>query len=97
MSPDVLRQVMSLMGTPNVNIGGPSAFAEANSPINLLQNQSPPPTVAGVGAGGGPGPGRYKGNPRGMNRTGKVNTNINVNQNSNPLSSLLNRTFNIQK
>lgn len=99
--PEVLQQVMQLMGTPQVGIKGqPSGFAEAGGPINLLQ-AGPPPTVKGVpSAGGGPGPGRgmrQTTNPRGHNRTGRVNTNINVNKNSNPTSALLNRTFNLQR
>lgn len=99
--PNVAKQVMNLMGTPNVRFSGEGAspFTEANSPINLLSSGAPaiPPTVKDSSAGGGPGPRRSVGNTRGHNRTGKVNTKaINMNHNSNPESSLLNRSFNIQ-
>jgi hypothetical protein len=96
--PEVLKQVMEMMGTPNVGIKGvQNNFAEAGAPINLLKGGNPP-TVRGVSAGGGPGPARGQTtNLRGFNRTGRVNTNINLSQNSNPESSLLNRTFSLQR
>ena len=94
--PDVLQQVMSLMGTPEVAVqGGQGQFAEAGAPINLLKAGAPPTAADTTKQRGALRP--PMGNPRGMNRTGKVNTNINVNQNSNPTSALLNRTFNIQQ
>jgi hypothetical protein len=72
----------------------PSPFAEAAGPINLAQNVGAlPPTVAGVASGGG----MFEGaNPRGLNRTGKVNTNISLNKKSSEESNILNRTYNTQ-
>ena len=62
---DVIDAALSKLG-PGAAASSPSGFSEASSPINLLQEGgSIPPTVKGVGA-----------NPRGLNRTGKVNTNI---------------------
>lgn len=100
VSPDVAAQVMKMMGTPGVKFAGQSNFDQAKMPINLPASGAMPPTVPGVKAtaGGGPGPSKkIKGNARGHNRTGKVNTkSTNINQNSNPESALLNRSFNTQ-
>ena len=70
----------------------PSPFWEASTPINLM-GWANPPTVAW--AWGWPGP--IKGNPRWLNRWGKVNTNIKLNDNSSTESSLMNRAMNIQR
>jgi hypothetical protein len=80
---DMKSQIMQKLG-----LGGASPFKEAQMPINLLQAQNPPPTAKGVPA---------KGNSRGLNRGGKVNTNIKTNNRSNPESSLMNRALNIQR
>lgn len=109
VSPDIAQQTMAMLGTPGVKFAGASPFAEANSPINLLAAGAMPPTVKGApgtvpgrgGTGrGGAGPAqRQKGNPRGHNRGGKVNTagtKMNSRNNSSPESALLNRTFNLQ-
>ncbi len=86
--PNVLQGAMQLLG------GDGGQFGQASTPINLLQTQGPPPTVPGVGGGkGGPGP---SSNPRGLNRTGKVNTDVSTGGNSTPEGSLLNRTFSLQ-
>lgn len=92
ITPDSMQRALSMLRSP-AELGG-SQFARAQSPINLLQTQGPPPTVPGVqSASGGPGP---RGNPRGHNRTGRVNTNIPLRQNASTESNLLNRAFNIQ-
>ena len=91
--------------------GAQSGFGQASSPINLMAG-GPPPTAAGIpnsaanprvsqprgpAATGKGGNGGKTTNPRGLNRTGKVNTNINMNGNSNPTSALMNRVFNTQR
>jgi hypothetical protein len=69
--------------------GSPSPFNQASSPINLL-NVGTPPTASRI-----PLPTT---NPRGMNRTGKVNTNTSPSKiNSNPESQLLQRATSTQK
>jgi hypothetical protein len=100
----VIDQALAMMpGQP----ASQSSFSEASMPINLLEQSGIPPTVSGpgdtnVGSGlpaggaGGPGPGGVKGNPRGLNRTGKVNTNIATNKTSTPEGNLYNRVNNIQ-
>jgi len=95
ISPDVARQALAMLrgGT-----GGPapSPFAQASSPINLLNAGGPPPTAARL-----PLP---TSNPRGMNRAGqggligRVNTNTSIHDiNSNPESQLVNRASSLQK
>jgi len=93
LSPDVIQGALGMLHGGQ----GPQAnpFLQASRPINLMEG-GPPPTVAGIPSGGGPGF-KFKGNPRGLNMGGKVNTNININHNSNAESSLMNRTFNIQR
>jgi hypothetical protein len=69
---------------------GPSPFAQASSPINLLRAGGTPPTAARI-----PLPTT---NSRGANRTGKVNTNTSVHEiNSNPESQLIQHSSSIQK
>ena len=65
---NVRDELMALLGRSG-GAQGQSPFAQAGMPINLLQAGGPPPTVKGVPAG-------KTTNPRGMNRTGKVNTNV---------------------
>jgi hypothetical protein len=89
ISPDVAQSALAMLRQPGEQIsGGPSAFAQMSSPINLLQTSGMPPTPAGVGK---------TSNPRGMNRGGKVNTNIPINQSYDVSSKLANRANNIQR
>ncbi len=93
--PEILSKALAMLGGNPITVPPQESnpFAEAATPISLDSSQVPP-TVPGVQQGGG-GP---TSNPRGLNRTGKVNTNIPLgNKNANPESSLINRTFNIQK
>jgi len=88
INPDVARQALAMLRGP----GGPAAspFAQASSPINLLNMAGGPPTAPRI-----PLP---TSNPRGMNRTGKVNTNISTKgQNTNPEAQLINRATNLQR
>lgn len=105
VSPDVAKKAMSMLGSPNMKFGGgPSPFAEASTPINLISSGAMPPTVKGApknqSGKGGNGPATKPiGNTRGHNRGGKVNTSatkLNSRNNSSPESSLLNRAFNLQ-
>lgn len=90
-----MSRVLSMLRAPGEIEPNPGA------PVNLLETQGPPPTPPGPATGaGGPGPARpwMKGpNPRGFNRSGRVNTNISKGNNASPESSILNRTFNIQR
>jgi len=89
ISPEVAKSALAMLRGEQ---GGqaPSAFGQAASPINLLQMGGTPPTAPRI-----PLP---TSNPRGMNRTGKVNTNIATNpQNSNPESQLSRRAVNLQR
>jgi hypothetical protein len=79
----VLDAAMQTLAQPQQD---QSPFAQAASPINLLQQQGPPPTVKGIQA-----------NPRGLNRTGKVNTNIPLGNRTPPSSSEMNKAQNIQR
>lgn len=83
---DVLSGALSMMrgGAPEMN-----PFQEASAPIDLLGSDGPPPTVPGIPGG--------TTNPRGMNRSGKVNTNIPMGNNSTPEGSLANRAINLQR
>ena len=95
-----MSRVLSLLRGPG-EIPQPGMGEDANSPTNLLQTEGPPPTVPGIPSGqGGPGPARRKTqttNPRGLNRSGKVNTNISKGNNSTPEGQIMNRAFNIQR
>jgi hypothetical protein len=82
--PDVLSGALSMIRGGAPQNGG---FQEAGSPIDLLQSGAMPPTVPGIPAG----------NPRGMNRGGRVNTNIPMGNNSTPEGSIANRAINIQR
>jgi hypothetical protein len=67
----------------------PSVFAQASSPINLLNMPGIPPTAPKI-----PLP---TNNPRGFNRSGKVNTNISMgSHNTTPESQLIHRATNLQ-
>lgn len=91
ISPDVARQALAMLrGGGVASRGEPSPFAQASSPINLLNAGGPPPTAARI-----PLPTT---NPRGLNRGGKVNTNISMKpQNTNPESALINRATSLQR
>jgi len=65
---------------------GASPMRELSSPVNLLNKTTAPPTPKGIPTT----------NPRGMNRTGAVNTNIPLKQNNTPEALLMNRARNIQ-
>ena len=90
ISPEVAKQALALLrgGTPSGK--SPSPFAQASSPINLLNAGGPPPTAARV-----PLPTT---NPRGLNRGGRVNTNVSTKGvNTNPEAQLINRATNLQR
>ncbi len=97
ISPQVVMQALSLLRKPGEEQGAQgTAFGQAAAPINLLRSGMPP-TAPSAGlpppaTHGATGP-----NPRGHNRTGKVNTNISKGNNSNPESQLQNRALNIQR
>jgi hypothetical protein len=94
--PDVLKSAIAMLHGGSAGGAAPaplslgrSPFAEAASPINLLQG-GVPPTVKGAGM--------QTTNPRGFNMGGKVNTNIPTSGGSAGVeANLMNRTFNIQK
>jgi len=92
---EAMSRVLSLLRSPE------ELTPNAGAPVDLLQTEGPPPTPPSAPTGmGGPGPARswMKGaNPSGHNRTGKVNTNISKGNNASVESSILNRTFNIQR
>lgn len=95
--PDSMMGALAKLRSP----GEVSPYEQASGPINLLEAQGPPPTPQGLpSASGGPGPARRvsKANPRGLNRSGRVNTNIPKGGNNASIeSSLLNRAANIQR
>jgi hypothetical protein len=93
ISPEAMQGARVLLRTSE---GAQGPFGQLSGPVNLLSADGPPPTPRGVpSASGGPGPKRS--NPRGFNRGGRVNTNISRGNNASPESSILNRTFNIQR
>jgi hypothetical protein len=95
--PQVLMNAMKMLGANAAQATPPSGFNQANLPINLLQ-AGPPPTVAGAGGGPGYSPYGKTANPRGLNRTGKLNLNTaNRDGNSNPESELLKNVHNLQR
>jgi hypothetical protein len=91
ISPDIMKQALALLagsgGGSNPQMD-PSQFADAKMPINLMQQGGLPPTVKGVG---------QTSNPRGLNRTGKVNTNIPTKAPNGPGAQLLNQAANTQR
>jgi hypothetical protein len=87
ISPDVAKNALAML--KGAGEGQASPFRQASGPINLLKAGGVPPTAARI-----PLP---TSNPRGLNRSGRVNTNISTNsQNSNPESQLINRSTNLQ-
>ena len=86
ISPEVAQSALAMLRGEE---GGQSSpFAQAASPINLLQMAGSPPMAPRI-----PLP---TSNPRGMNRTGRINTTLNLNQNSNPESALMNKASSLQ-
>jgi hypothetical protein len=96
-----LRHVVSHLRRTGENYGGQgNNFAQLNSPINLLNNGGLPPTPKGVPTIDKSKQGVIMPNMAGHNRKpgGKVNTNIkSKDRNASVGSSVLNRTFNIQR
>jgi hypothetical protein len=87
--PEIANQALSLLRGGATGGMAPGGFAQASTPINLLNMAGTPPTAARI-----PLP---TSNPRGMNRSGKVNTNISTNSNkSNPESALIRRATSLQ-
>lgn len=84
---DVLKNAVAMLGgQPAEAVASP--FSEAAMPIDLLQAGGLPPTAPKIG---------QTTNPRGMNRTGKVNTNIPVNANyGDSTGNILNQANNLQ-
>lgn len=95
--PDVARQALAMLRGGGAPAGSafspgatPSPFGQASSPINLLRAGSMPPTAPRI-----PLPTT---NPRGHNRTGKVNTNTGIHDiNSNPEAALTRSSSSLQK
>ncbi len=84
------QKIQSALAMLEGGARGASPFAQAGSPINLLEGGGLPPTVAGVGKGA-------TGNPRGLNRGGAVNTNIPTSRGGSEAANLLTKAANIQK
>lgn len=81
----VANEALAKLGVnPSMSL---SPFMEASSPIDLLTS-GVPPTVAPIG---------NTTNPRGMNRSGKVNTNIPGSRPASIESNILSRANNIQR
>ncbi len=78
---DVVRAIMAM--SPQ------NPFAEASSPINLLQGGAVPPTVRDAT--------KAQPNTRGHNRTGKVNTNLSMDKKTDTESHILSQAGNIQR
>lgn len=86
--PDVAKNALAMLNGGTVG-PTPSPFAQASTPVNLLNTSGIPPTAPRI-----PLP---TSNPRGLNRTGKVNTNIASNSTkSNPESRLVQRASSLQ-
>ena len=90
---DVLQGAISMLRKPGEMAPTGSPFSQLSSPVNLLRSDGLPPSARGVP---GPKPAGKTSNPRGMNRTGKVNTTIPLNKKTSTESNLLNRAFNVQ-
>lgn len=108
LDPQALAAALRMLGRPSPMgqgdippFGDASGFGQASAPINLLSAKGPPPTARGIpNTRANPyitTPAGQKGNPRGLNRGGKVNTNISSGNNSNPTAALLTRTFNTKQ
>jgi len=91
VSEDVARRALEKLGGVSTGqaVGdGKSLFAEMAAPVNLLKTGGAiPPTPRGVPTS----------NPRGMNRSGKVNTNIPIRETASVEGNLMNRVNNIQR
>jgi hypothetical protein len=91
-----LKRVVKHLRKTGESYGSNSAYSQFALPVNLLQKGSLPPTPKGV-----PAVDKSKSsmipNIAGHNRNGRVNTNIPLKQNSSTQSSILNRSFNIQR
>jgi hypothetical protein len=89
ISPEVAQNALAMLRGGGPSVGAPSPFGQASSPINLLSMAGTPPTAPRI-----PLP---TSNPRGLNKSGKVNTNTSSHSiNSNPESQLLNRATSLQ-
>lgn len=89
ISPEVIEKALAMLGGQKAPPGSP--FAEAGTPINLLQAGALPPTAAGI-------PGKTT-NLRGMNRGGtggRVDTNIPQKSPNGIESQLLNKAASLQ-
>ena len=85
ISPDVANNALAMLRGGE----GGSQFAQASSPINLLNMAGTPPTAPRIQL--------PTSNPRGLNRGGRVNTNISMGHNSNPESALMNQASSLQR
>lgn len=85
--PGVLEQALGMLRGGDVPSPQQGGFAQAASPIDLLQAGGLPPTVKGVGTT----------NPRGLNMGGRVNTNIPLGNNATPEGSMANRASSLQR
>ena len=85
ISPEIANQALAMLRGEKDQA---SPFAQAGSPINLLNMKGAPPTAQRLQL--------PTSNPRGFNRGGKVNTNISSGNNSNPESALMNRASSLQ-
>ena len=93
-----LRHVISHLRRTGESYGSESAFSQFSTPVNLLDNKALPPTPKGVPAMDKSRQGVVIPNMAGHNRGGKVNTNLpGKTKNASVGSSVLNRTFNIQR
>lgn len=96
-----LRHVVSRLRRTGESYGSQgSSFSQFSTPVNLLQNGGVPPTPKGVPSIDKSRQGVVIPNNSGSNRKlgGKVNTNIKFkDRNASVGSSVLNRTFNIQR
>lgn len=89
ISPQVLSNALGLLRKPGEIQSGTSPFAQASAPIDLLaKGAGGPPTVKGVPTS--------TTNPRGHNRSGKVNTDVSRGGNSNPEAELQRRAISTQ-
>jgi len=103
IDPQVMQQAMSMLGAtgeqnPMAAAVGNNQMQQLNKPINLTQ-AGPPPTTKGVSATGGGNvqPVGKTTNPRGHNRTGKVNTNISLGGNNSAEDRIMTSVNNIQR
>lgn len=84
LDPEIVKQLMESQGYGSQ--GNP--FQELGAPVDLLSGGQPP-TVRGIPP--------QVGNPRGLNRGGKVNTNVNDRPNATPDGNLMSRVFNTKQ